>query len=808
LNAIIEIISLDKITAKAETVGYPNYKLPFDVVAMVLHPLKGAKHVLNDEVCKKIALAGKDAFIKWIEQLDDKEIKDLNKDLLNSELELIKDFLTLGYSEQEARAIMQNHEMMISLKFLQSGSLEKRLNAIGDIKRMIEHVETKIGLSDEFLKNWLLEHNILGKVLDENTHSEIIKRSSVIFAFLAKKGAITTDTIEALWNCQQEKHEDIVLAIYNTIKNIVEFLSPEHIQFIYEKIKNLPLDHYDEKLITFMKDFTLSAFSSMTATSTNTEYSSEVPKPIYDANGALLVHKDSKLFFATTFWSLIQDESAATVQQTELMVRCLRELLAHLFCEDYRSQYLYLCVENLKRHNSVPQCLELAIHILDMASAKLNNSLTKTRDWAKELWNNHDLFNIFIEDCENYERLVRESCEKRGTEDNIDSVVIAGKYKHGDSLAKRFNFFECAMKAEGREMNLGQANIERLCNLYINSTCQYNRIQFLLNFSSRDDNRASTFIFNRKETKIFFDIISTARSKLISLGIPYYRCFANNFQLINMQGELKFTADGILVLNFPGLHGMDQLCDSILHCEEKTTLDLFINLLIAVYTRVDISLPQETKAEISQSFIDRCFSTIATLNIDHEELAITNLMKLLEAMFDFVDGKEFEVEDEPGQRFSLTLTLRPGNVCSLSLDNEIRNVEVNMDVKIGSIRKMAADLFQVPFSELKMQSKSKLYHQSDNYSSLRSIGWTNAFYFQRLNTGPGNPKTYLAHSQAHINALFVLLSKENTGYVDLVWKLLNNIPPNKEMQADIASINLADGVFYKCNGNSKHGIAC
>jgi len=651
--------------AKAETVGYPNYKLSFETVAMVLHPLKGAKYIVSDKVCKKIALAGRDAFIKWIEQLDDKEIKDLNKEVLNSELEVIKDFLTLGYSEQETRAIMQNHEMIISLKFLHSGSLEKRLNAIGDIKRMIEHIDTRSGLSAEFLKEWLIEHNILDKVLDENTHSEIIKRSSVIFIFLANKKEITTDIIEALWNCQQEKHEDIVLAIYNTIKNIVEFLSPEHIQFIYDKIKNLSLDHYDEKLIIFMKDFTLSAFSTISATSIDPDYFSGVPKPIYNTDGALLIPNDSKLFFITTFWSLIQDESAATVQQIELMIKCLKDLLLHSFCEEFRSQYLYLCIQNLKNHNSVPQSLELAACILEMASSNSNNNLSKPRDWAKELWKNHDLFNIFIEDCESYERLVREYCEKRGTEESIESAVITGKYKHAENLARRFYFFESTMKAEGKEMNLGQANIERLCNLYIDSVCQYSRKHFLLYFSSRDDNRPPVLIFNKKETKIFFDIISAARSRLISLGVAYYRCFANNFQLSNMGSELKFSTDGISVLNFSQLHGMDQLWDSIIHCEEKITLNLFINLLIAVHTRIDTTLSPETKAGISKSFIERCFRTIATLDIDQEELAITNLMKLLEAMFDFVDGKEFELEEEPGQKFALTLTLKPGKVCSL-----------------------------------------------------------------------------------------------------------------------------------------------
>lgn len=787
LDATMEVISLEGMSGKAEALGFPGYKLPFEVVAMALHPLKGAKFVASEEVCKRIALAGKEAFVKWIDQLDEKEIKDLNKDLLNSELELIKDFLTLGYSEHEAMSIMQSHEMMISLKFLQSGSLEKRLNAISDIKKMIDQVEMRAGHGDEFLMKWLLQHNILGKVLDENTHSEIIKRSSVIFEFLAKRNAITTDILEMLWKCQQEKHEDIVLAIYNAIKNIVEFLTPQQIQFIYEKIKNFSLDHYDEKLIGFMKNFTASAFSSIFTGALDSETVLEVPKPVSDSDGVLAVPEDPRLYFVMTFWELVQDESAASAQQANAMLKCLRELLSNPFCEVFRAQYLYLCIENLKRHRSVPQSLELAVYILEMSALRSNINLAKPKEWAKELWQKHNLFALFMEDCENYERLVREFCEKAGTQDNIEDSAIAGKYRHKHNIERRFYFFEQTMRIGGKDADLGRENIERLCSLYIDNICRYDAKQFLISFSSKDETRAPVFIFNRKETKIFFDIISAARPKLISFGLAYYRCFANNFQLINMAASaLKYIIDGILVLDFDELLGMDQLWDSVCHCEEKGTLKLFIDLLIAVHTKLDQGLSPEEKAKIEKAFIDRCFSTIMKLDVAQEELAITNLMKLLEAMFDYVDGKEFEMQLEPGQKLTLTLAFKPGN--------ETRNLEVGMDIKVGNIRKVASEIFHAPFSELKMQSKFKLFTQNDNESELRSLGWSSNFYFQRVVNNLGDVKTFLAENQTYINALFALLAKENTGYVDLVWKLLNNVPANKEMQTDIKFIRLAEGV--------------
>jgi hypothetical protein len=45
-------------------------------------------------------------------------------------------------------------------------------------------------LTADTLKQWILEEKILEIVLGENTHLEIVKRSSCILKFLAKEDAL------------------------------------------------------------------------------------------------------------------------------------------------------------------------------------------------------------------------------------------------------------------------------------------------------------------------------------------------------------------------------------------------------------------------------------------------------------------------------------------------------------------------------------------------------------------------------------------------------------------------------------------
>ena len=238
LKAVIETISAEKLAERASTLGLTtNFRLPIDVIAAFLAPFKAIKPIAREEVCKELAIAGKLAFFQRIESLEEKDIKDTNKETIASSLGLMKGFLRLAFGEEESEKLVRTHEMTLSLKFVQSGSLEKRLNGLADIRKLIERVEytshfavqqTRDGwLNAEYLTRWIVENKILEMILNENAHAELIRRTSFVFSYLARKKALTVGMLELLWKCQQDKHEDIIRVIYDTIKDLLDFLSNE-----------------------------------------------------------------------------------------------------------------------------------------------------------------------------------------------------------------------------------------------------------------------------------------------------------------------------------------------------------------------------------------------------------------------------------------------------------------------------------------------------------------------------------------------------------------------------------------------------
>jgi hypothetical protein len=248
--------------------GLAGYKLPLETIAGWLAPFKSIKPIAKEEICKELVEAGKIMFFQRVESLEEKDIKDITKETIKGSMDLVKGVLRLAYSEEDSAKIVQGHEMLLSLRFIQSSSLEKRLNGLADIKKLIDRIEHSqrfmyqpilkdTWFTGDYLAKWILEQKVMEAILNENAHSELVRRSVHILIFLAKKKMLNTSMLELLWKCQHDKHEDIIRGVYDTIKELIDYLTLDDVKYIFGKVKIIPIEKYDEKLLTFMKEFTL-----------------------------------------------------------------------------------------------------------------------------------------------------------------------------------------------------------------------------------------------------------------------------------------------------------------------------------------------------------------------------------------------------------------------------------------------------------------------------------------------------------------------------------------------------------------------
>jgi len=73
--------------------------------------------------------------------MTEKEIKEIDKDSVSQVLKSLKDFLTLALQDKETAEFIEINQLNMSLRFLKSTYLEKKLKGLQEIKSMISSIE-------------------------------------------------------------------------------------------------------------------------------------------------------------------------------------------------------------------------------------------------------------------------------------------------------------------------------------------------------------------------------------------------------------------------------------------------------------------------------------------------------------------------------------------------------------------------------------------------------------------------------------------------------------------------------------------
>lgn len=73
--------------------------------------------------------------------MSEKELKEIDKEIVGRVLNELKDFFALSMNDIETAELIESNLMNTALRFLKSTYLEKRLKGISEIKTMIERVE-------------------------------------------------------------------------------------------------------------------------------------------------------------------------------------------------------------------------------------------------------------------------------------------------------------------------------------------------------------------------------------------------------------------------------------------------------------------------------------------------------------------------------------------------------------------------------------------------------------------------------------------------------------------------------------------
>ena len=264
-------------------------RISFSMIQDLCSPFTHIGNVLTQEFSDKYTKLVSKILEQRMQGMSEKDIKEVDKDEICGVLPRLSEFFRVGMTPSEGAEVVERSSLYIALRFLKSENLEKRLKGLNDIRYMVDRVqqlwryerfkarsggnayqykmqyESRFNPSKfmnvESMSQWLLENQVLEIILGGSAHIEIVKRAGMILKFVFKygEGKFDEEAVNLLWKAQEGKFEDMVRAVYNLIEEVQQSFSLKVIDSFFSKIKDVPLQQFDEKHLNFLREFTKTA---------------------------------------------------------------------------------------------------------------------------------------------------------------------------------------------------------------------------------------------------------------------------------------------------------------------------------------------------------------------------------------------------------------------------------------------------------------------------------------------------------------------------------------------------------------------
>ena len=773
---------------------------------------------LNKSVRDKIMPIIKNAVGRRLKIVSDKEIKELDKELLSLLLTKAQELLCEYYPAEDIYKLTEIAELELALRFLTCPYFEKRLRGINEIKEMTEKIDihehilrnngqinlissqfktTKYLNATTFIK-WIFNNKVFDLILGDSLHVEIVKRSHDILKFMGKFESIPVELLDLLWNACEGKHEAIVRVIYDTIIAISGYLTEEGIKRLNNKIESIPYDQHSELTLNLIKSWALNTLPKMndiydlTNDLQDDDYVIALTTSSSENQWNLGID-ESRFYCVGLLWRLLQDSAPLSTHISELALNSLGLVLKERPCAKLRKLYLYRCFENVKMNESVSQSINIIHSILHNNYFNNESSLGRI---LEELDGVFDIIDILVTNMQKYRNLCYDALKNKNyTEDDKEKAFV-GKYSYNINFNNRLIFLEYLITNHGYELYLEEKHIEILWELYVsNPIFDSDRIFFLKWIGRKPEIsrfNESNYLIKKELVPFFFEKILCNHKKFdfINLSIEGFECFSFYFKLINeIQEKFRIIKGNTFLIDDMSFEGKEALWSIFLNCKVPQTIEGCVNLLVECNMKLSDTIADQKKI-IWEEFTNRCMNLLKEGSEKQNERLITKAVMILMNFFDRFEGKnKYETKNDNfkflNHQITVTTMLKP--------ENQAKYLQMGIQQPIGILKRKIAEAYGLALNEFKVFAKSIPLEVEDDDTPLNHFGLSGPFFVQRINP-KGNelneyhPRHIIAENSEYIDLLFTLLSEEHSEAVNDIWELLMRLPINERIKKALHDI--------------------
>jgi len=694
--------------------------------------------------------------VSWrLQNLNQKEIKEFNKEVIEMllvSLAVIGKYLDSRGNPYENVEIL---ELQIAMKLITCPFLEKRVKGINELNEIINKVKARAvnsltqvqskWLTSSILVEWLEVNNVVATLFSENSHLEIIKRSSDVLAFIGGCNKLTERHLDLIWSGSQAKHESQAKQTYTLLIELLKKLSISQCGHLFRRMQEVPLHKYDEKFLKLIKDFTLVAFSQL-----------QTARKPFNPYGIPLLQQ------------AMMDNSP--VSCFDLASELLSELVSNPFAEEVSEKLLNKCALLLQEGDSVVQCLTIMTAIISSSRASRFSFADPIKQRITEL--DQKLGGIIPFVLENVAAYISAAKSRSFMPCDLQNLIIQGRYIHKVAVQRRFAFLDFIVLNSKQAVSFSSGDICLLWALFIeNSPSQEDSDVF---YRWLYEPRGMTYPFS-KETiiEIFSSYLAIPeKHPFTTLSVEGFNCFWKYFILVNLlRGTVEVRDFRLTQRISPILEGYDALKEIVVQSDDSKVTQAAIGAVVSLHIKV----ARASLVETWQRLIDECLDLIERRMNDFKAVS-----RILELLSTFIDDRP-PVEDDSEKTCQIYV--------KLSSYFEYHRLWIDLTKPLAYLRHQLAQTYKMPAKEVRMTINGIRYNWLDDDLPLNSIRELNIVIVDRASPTEATPKDVAAQSQRVLDTLFQLLSVPKASYSELAWNLLSSLPTSLKIKNSFTKLD-------------------
>ena len=553
----------------------------------------------------------KNSLINYINNLKEKEMRNLPKDLIEMVSNLLNK-INEGNEDEDEDIEASNKEVSLDLydeitltlamRTIKTSIFDRRLQGIKALNEFIEKNEKK----EEILKK-LIEliknNNIISEIFGANYHSQIISRANEIIKLLLKENELSQEDIKLIWSCTKKGDLEASLTIFKLLSQLAPYLKENHIEMLLNSITTNLDKKSSQDEIELVYNLSMQGENNQKNIELCCHYLCQ----------CLLISNDPKIKNSPIF-----------------------EKLASIIDKDrkYLKKVLDICKEKVLKNEKTILSYSIIFEVMDKYaedSGEIIGEFTKDKSLLKLFEEN---FNLYIKQAKEY--LSKKNIPFSEGE-SIDKFIIDG-FSHLDNVKKRMKVFPILINKFYTDYDFLPFLREILIENAVSPNDQLIFYDFVKKYISSNDNiNTDTIIRKEKIRDELFELIS--ENKNFDINAEQLKLFSALFFDINKEKiklKIKNEEDNnkeieyeiIDIENIDDLTGLDKLWNIIFQIKDEKVISVAINIIFQIYKNKYIEKLLEKcnnliKEESAKSeIIEKCILLLKLIIIESEKNCI------------------------------------------------------------------------------------------------------------------------------------------------------------------------------------------